>query len=167
MKHLKSVIPVIGSLLLVLSSACKNDASRPDANGSLEEPLLEEVAPSKNADDQVDPQDRALDDLIRVAVPQAGATLSSPQEIRGSARGNWFFEGDFAVYLLDENGQEIAVAIAIAQGEWMTTEWVEFEATMEFEVQQTGSGTLVFEKSNPSDNRELDRELRLPVTFGP
>lgn len=167
MKHFRLVFPVIGFIFLGLLGACKNDANRTDENSPLEDSRLEEVAPDTRTDNYVAPQDRTLEDLIEVTVPEPGAEIASPQAISGRARGNWFFEGDFAVYLLDENGEEIAVAIAMAQGEWMTTEWVDFEATLEFDVQQAGSGTLVFEKSNPSDKRELDRELRFPVTFTP
>lgn len=77
----------------------------------------------------------------------------------------WYFEGDFPIYLVSEEGEELAVAIAVGEGNWMTTDWVEFNATLEFEVQEPGEGYLIFEKSNPSDKRELDRELRIPVSF--
>lgn len=103
-------------------------------------------------------------DLIQVNLEQ-NQEISSPLEITGKARGNWFFEGDFPIRLFDSNNQEIAVAIATAQGEWMTQDFVDFKATLEFEIPETKTGELVFIKDNPSDNRELDDELKIPVKF--
>lgn len=57
------------------------------------------------------------------------------------------------------------MAIAQAQGEWMTSEFVPFKAKLEFQAPQTETGVLVFIKDNPSGIRELDNELRVPVHF--
>ena len=103
-------------------------------------------------------------DLIKVFSPRAEAVISSPLEVTGEARGTWYFEASFPVYLYDANGQELAVTPAQAQGEWMTTEFVPFRATMEFET-NAKEGFLVFQKDNPSDLRELDDEFRIPVRF--
>lgn len=90
---------------------------------------------------------------------------TSPLVVKGRARGNWYFEASFPIRLLDGNGKEIAVGIAQAQGEWMTTEYVRFEATLVFEAPETDTGTLVLEKDNPSGLPENADEFRIPVRF--
>lgn len=102
--------------------------------------------------------------LIQVDSPLPNALIQSPFEITGEARGNWYFEADFPIRLFDDQKNEIAVAIGTAQGEWMTREFVPFRATLEFET-TAKKGVLVFQKNNPSDLRENDDELRIPVRF--
>lgn len=160
-----SRIPIILVVLLLFTGlSCKNNSP------SDSEPRTTEIDHSQeNGRQEIQPeekpQERLLSDLIQVETPQEGDKINFPLHIRGQARGMWFFEGDFPVYLISEEGEELAVAIAVAQGDWMTSQWVPFTATLEYEPQQGGEGYLIFEKSNPSDNRELDRELRIPVSF--
>jgi spore germination protein GerM len=51
--------------------------------------------------------------------------------------------------------------------EWMTEEYVPFEATLSFNPPQTETGTLILSKDNPSGLPEHDDELRIPVRFAP
>ncbi|OGY43060.1 MAG: hypothetical protein A2729_03785 [Candidatus Buchananbacteria bacterium RIFCSPHIGHO2_01_FULL_39_14] len=104
-------------------------------------------------------------DLIRITNPRPNQTITSPLTITGEARGNWFFEASFPIKLLDENGQQIAIAVAQAKGEWLTTEFVPFEATLEFSAQNSRKGKLVLEKDNPSGLPENDDQLIMPVVF--
>ena len=103
--------------------------------------------------------------LIQITKPRPNETIQSPLEIKGEARGYWFFEADFPVKLLDENGELIAGGIAQAQGEWMTEDFVPFEAALEFGVPETNKGLLILEKDNPSGLPENADELRVPVRF--
>ena len=106
-------------------------------------------------------------ELVRLTTPAPGDTVTSPLALRGEARGTWYFEASFPVRLLDADGREIAQTYATAQGEWMTTEFVPFISTVTFVSPPVGSaGTLVLVKDNPSDQRELDDERRIPVVFG-
>ena len=50
---------------------------------------------------QVWPQGNCKSDRIILDSPLPGAVLRSPLTIRGRAKGNWFFEGDFPLLLLD------------------------------------------------------------------
>ena len=104
-------------------------------------------------------------DLIIINSPRPNQVVSSPLLIEGRARGFWFFEGDFPVYLLDKNNNRLGVAIAQAQGEWMTEEFVPFEAKLEFSKPETNWGTLILKKDNPSDLSENDDELQVPIIF--
>lgn len=102
---------------------------------------------------------------IMVESPKPNEVISSPLIITGEARGSWFFEANFPVKILDGNGEEIAVHYAEALDEWMTEDFVPFRAEIEFENPETDTGSLVLEKNNPSDLRDYDDELVIPVSF--
>ncbi len=103
--------------------------------------------------------------LIIVAEPRAGALITSPLTISGSARGYWYFEASFPIRLLDGNGKLLAIKPAQAQDEWMTEEFVPFSLILEFEKPETQTGTLILEKDNPSGLPEHADELAIPIRF--
>jgi len=105
------------------------------------------------------------EDLIRVRIPKANQLIKSPLIIKGEARGVWYFEASFPIKLIDEVGNEVGHAIAQAQSDWMTEDFVPFEARLEFSNPTTKKGTLIFKKDNPSGLPEKDDELRVPVRF--
>ncbi len=108
----------------------------------------------------------AGNDLIEVYNPLMGGTISSPLVITGEARGNWYFEADFPIVLVDWDGLIIAEAIAQAQDDWMTEDFVPFRATIEFEQPEFGDrGTLILRKDNPSGLPENDDALEIPIFF--
>lgn len=114
-------------------------------------------------------------DLVEILspLPNGVITLSSPMtnlEVKGRARGTWFFEASFPVKLLNTEGDTIATGIAQADGEWMTTEFVAFTATLSFSstIDQTGViGALVLQKDNPSGEPEQEDAFIVPVQFAP
>jgi len=106
-------------------------------------------------------------DIIKVFSPTSGALITSPMSVTGEARGNWYFEASFPVRLYDANGKELAVIPAQAEGEWMTTNYVPFSVTLNFETPTTPTGTLVLEKDNPSGLPEFDDKVSIPVRFSP
>jgi hypothetical protein len=67
------------------------------------------------------------EDVILVTKPSAGASVSSPVEIEGQARGFWFFEASFPIEIQDKNGQVLGTGIAQAQSDWMTENFVPFK----------------------------------------
>jgi len=105
-------------------------------------------------------------DLIFLDSPRPNQTIKSPLAIKGQARGFWFFEADFPVVLTDWDGLIIGEGIAVAQGEWMTEEFVPFTAEIKFEVPEyKNNGTLILQKDNPSGSPENDDALEIPVFF--
>ncbi len=104
--------------------------------------------------------------LIHATIPKPNDIIKSPLVMSGEARGTWFFEASFPVRLLDGDGKEIVRTIAQAQGEWMTENFVPFDARLEFKPPITNTGTLVLERDNPSGLPENDRRLTIPVRFG-
>ena len=106
-----------------------------------------------------------VSELIKVEEPISEELVTSPLMIKGEARGYWFFEASFPVKIYDANGIELGMAVAQAEGEWMTEEFVKFNAILKFEKPSTETGMLVFKKDNPSDLPENDAELKIPVRF--
>lgn len=109
--------------------------------------------------------DNDKSDLIKVDMPLPNDNIKSPLLISGVARGTWFFEGSFPVKLFDDDNNEIVSGIAQAEGEWMTTEFVPFKAELKFEKPSVKTGKLILKKDNPSDFRQLDDEIVIPVKF--
>ena len=104
-------------------------------------------------------------DIIRINTPRPNQIINSPFVIEGEARGNWFFEGDFPIKLLDANNNVIKISFAQALDEWMVEDFVPFKAEIEFTTPITNKGTLILEKDNPSGLPEYADELRVPIKF--
>lgn len=107
----------------------------------------------------------AIPDLIEVRTPLPDAIVRSPLTVEGRARGTWFFEASFPVYLIDANEDTVAVIPAQAEGEWMTPSFVPFTVTLTFTPPASETGTLILSKDNPSGLPEHAAELRVPVRF--
>lgn len=150
--------------------------------------LRKNIEPGTQAGDQLPPKELVNTNTANQEVNQpsqnsnividnlkAGDEISSPLEITGKAR-TWYFEGSFPINILDEKRNVIALGIAQAQGDWMTSEFVPFKATITFAPQATQegmaaatekSGIVVLSKDNPSDLRKFDESVEIPVIFKP
>lgn len=103
---------------------------------------------------------------VVVFSPQLNEVITSPLVIEGKARGFWFFEADFPIVLVNWDGLIIAEAIAKAQTDWMTEDFVEFKAVIDFKKPDYGkNGTLIFQKDNPSGLPENDAAFEVPILF--
>ena len=105
------------------------------------------------------------EELIVIQTPNAFEKIYPPVIIKGKARGIWFFEASFPVFVVDGNGKESAVMPAQAKTNWMTTDFVDFELTLNFQAPTTQKGHLIFKKDNPSGLPEHDNELKMPIVF--
>lgn len=105
-------------------------------------------------------------DLISVSYPVTNTKITSPLVVTGRARGNWFFEANFPVVLTNWDGLIIAEGIATADGDWMTTDFVPFTATLNFTKPDYGdNGFLILQKDNPSGLSEFDDALEIQIKF--
>jgi hypothetical protein len=105
-------------------------------------------------------------DSIHVDAPAIAEDITSPVTVRGSARGNWFFEASFPVTLVDWDGKIIAEGQAKAKSDWMTTDFVPFEATLIFTKPSYGTrGAIIFKKDNPSGLPQNDASFEMTVYF--
>lgn len=105
-------------------------------------------------------------DEITIVSPRPNQTVVNPLAITGQARGTWYFEGEFSAQLLDEDGASLGSVPVLAQGEWMTEDFVPFAATLMFDPPSTAKGELVIQNSNPSGLPENEKIIRIPVVFG-
>jgi len=109
------------------------------------------------------------DDLISVDTPLSNHIVTSPLVVSGKARGNWYFEGSFPVTLVDSSGAVIASGSAQAQGEWMTTDYVPFTATLTFTPSSAGeslkSGKVILSKANASGDPQFDNSVTIQVQW--
>ncbi len=105
-------------------------------------------------------------DLVMLTSPTAGEYISSPVVIEGKARGNWFFEASFPVFVVDWDGLIIGQGIAQAEGEWMTTDYVPFRAEISFTKSVVkNNGWIILKKDNPSGLPEHDDAFEVPIFF--
>ena len=132
-------------------------------------------APTDSTISQDIPEDVALNieeksDLIKVSAPLPTSVISSPLELRGEARGIWYFEATFPIVIVDWDGRIIGKGYVSALSDWMTEEFVPFEGVVEFEKPEiigefAKRGAIIFQKSNPSGLPENDDALEIPVFF--
>ena len=90
--------------------------------------------------------------------------VSNPIKILGKARGNWYFEASFPIQLVDTDGNILATTVATAQGDWMTTDFVNFIAEINYtKATNTKRVLIVLSKDNPSGNPDFDQSIFIPV----
>ena len=141
------------------------DSEKQDAADSKSETVDKDDIEVDISADEEDNERGALSDQIIVAGPIPDQLITSPLIIEGEARGTWFFEATFPVSLLDSNGKVLTLHYAITEEEWMTEDFISFTARIEFDDPETATGFLVLDKNNPSDLREQDAQLTVPVRF--
>lgn len=107
----------------------------------------------------------ASSDLIMAEDPEAGTVVGKAFSVSGSARGYWYFEASFPVEVLDRSGNVIATAVAEAQSDWMTEEWVPFMADLKVPDSYIGPATIILRKDNPSGLPEHEASLSYPVVI--
>jgi len=102
---------------------------------------------------------------VNVIQPVPNAVVTSPLRVQGEARGNWYFEANLPISIHDAMGKQIAVIGAQALGEWMTTDFVPFDAIIPFVAPATDTGFLKVSKDNPSGLPEHDKSIMIPIRF--
>lgn len=103
--------------------------------------------------------------LIKIDNPRPNQLINNPLFINGKARGFWFFEADFPIKLFDDNNFLLGVSQSQALNDWMTEDFVPFEATLSFAEPSTQKGKLILEKNNPSGLLKNFDQLIIPVYF--
>lgn len=161
--HMNKTIVIVFACLIVLGGCLYGAVlfSAPKA------PALPTSEPEE--DISVNGTQEYYTDMITLDSPLPYATVNNPLLITGQARGSWFFEASFPVYLLDSHGNMLGQGVAQAQDDWMTNDFVPFETTITFtaDPQIAGdAGTLILQKDNPSGLHEDSEAVRVPVIIG-
>jgi len=154
----------IAGSCIIINQPGGQDGQQTEDGGGIDEGQQDQAG-AGTADNENDASADDLSGLIIVDFPSPGQVIASPLDIRGQARGTWFFEASFPVRLLDAEGNTIAEHYAMTDEEWMTEEFISFYSRLEFVAPDTDTGTLLLIKDNPSDIREYDAQLEIPVRF--
>lgn len=108
--------------------------------------------------------DNATADMIVVDTPQPGGVTGKEFVVVGKARGGWFFEASFPIEILGADGNVIGGTYATAEGDWMTSEFVNFKSEMiDLPSAYRGPATLVLHKQNASGLPENEASISIPI----
>jgi hypothetical protein len=104
-------------------------------------------------------------DLVSFSV-KPGDIVSGVFNFEGVVKGAYFFEGNIGINILDANKKVLKQGYAMSTTDWMTTEAVSFSGSIDLTGLPSGSGFIEIAKDNPSDMRELDKFIYIPVVIG-
>ena len=113
----------------------------------------------------VEPVENKSDKII-LDTPKLNEKVNSPIKISGKARGAWFFEASFPVFVVDWDGRIIGQGIAEAKNDWMTEDFVPFEANISYVLDPdiySKKGAIILKKDNPSGLSENDDALEIQI----
>jgi len=112
------------------------------------------------------PAEKDVEDAeIIISTVAPGDTVTSPVAVKGKALGTWFFEGTLPVQMEDSKGDLIGMAPAHALDDWMTEDYVRFEADLTFKPAGDTSGTIIIKNDNPSGMKEHEKVHKIKVKF--
>jgi len=163
---MRKILPYILLIILLISAMLL--AYKNGGEGSLAEKGLEKkgvIMKDFPLSDDQKAKNKTTSEFISVTEPLPGAVIVSPLVINGQARGAWYFEAVFPVELVDMQGNLVTSTQATAIGDWMTDDFVKFEATLNFQPGPAKKGKLILRKDNPSGEKILDDYLEIAVTY--
>ena len=159
---MKKLIPILTLTLLLTGCNLNINIGQPPAEiEETNEVVIEEEVEIEEVIEEPTPADELI-----LEEPKPDSLITSPLNIRGKVRGGWFFEGEIRVSLSDIEGNVIKDWYATAHGDWMHNDFVEFSSELTFEKPESvKKGVLKIMNNNPSDFRELDKVVEIPVVF--
>lgn len=108
----------------------------------------------------------SVDMRVDIQTPLPNSEVTSPIIVSGKAKGNWFFEANAGLAVLDANKQPITIGNVMATSDWMTTEYVSFTGKITYPASYKGqSGYIQFSNDNPSGLPENSKTFLVPVLF--
>ncbi len=169
MKHLVYVILAVGMVLMLTYILMHDEAAAPEVQPTTEVSTeISDTTETPTVPDDIATHIASKADKIVLTTPAPYERISSPVTITGKARGPWCFEASFPVTVVNWDGLIIGEGIATADGDWMTTEFVPFTATVTFTADPdaySDRGAIILQRDNPSGLPENDDALEVPVIF--
>ncbi len=104
------------------------------------------------------------DDLISFSI-WPNTKVHGIVSYRGVIKGGYFFEANIGIAIFDINKKILKQSNAVATTDWMTAGPVSFEGNIDFSGLPKGSAYFVIQKDNPSDMRELDKSVLIPIVI--
>lgn len=103
---------------------------------------------------------------ITVDTPKPGQSVRLPFTVSGKVPGNWTFEANFPIELIDKDGNSLVTMPVQVEGDWMTTDLVPFSVTFDaIESDYRGNITMVLRKDNPSGLPENDDAVSIDLVI--
>ncbi|MCF7795226.1 Gmad2 immunoglobulin-like domain-containing protein [Patescibacteria group bacterium] len=139
-----------------------NNVNNEDVNEDISEDMNEDnVENEDNIENEINYEN---DEGLSLENPEKNELVTSPISVRGEATGPWYFEANFGVKLVNrENGKIIDQSYAMALGDWMSEGKVEFDASLNFSVDEETEALLILESANPSGLEENQMTYTVPV----
>lgn len=101
---------------------------------------------------------------ISITSPKPGSIISQRVTIVGKAKGSWFNEGRFPVFVLDEEDKEVGSGSAIAQVDiFSSEEYIPFAATISLDPDKSSPGSIKFVQDSPSGLTGNEFTYQIPV----
>ncbi len=104
--------------------------------------------------------------IVKASIaPHQVLTFAPTLMFTGNIPAGWAFEGTFPVQVTDANGHEVARGQATVPN-WMSPTGAWYSVTVTgMNKPDTATGFIVIKNDNPSDLRENDDQVRIPVKF--
>lgn len=168
--------------VMMVITGCDIEISPVNRNYGTNETITDKTAANINAVNQNTNNSTAPTEIINInaepetyldikltspAASETAGEFKLPFIIKGEAKGTWFFEAEFPIYIVDGKGTKVATAIGRATEDWMTTDYIGFEAAVNeiTTVPATETGEIVLNKANPSGLPANAAEFRAPIKF--
>ncbi len=92
--------------------------------------------------------------------PLAGTVIVSPQTVKGTIPGGWYYGEEYPITLQTDEGEVLAELFATGFEEWDSEQSIPFEVSLVFENPTATSGVLTI-----GDDNEDGGKLVIPVQF--
>ncbi len=102
------------------------------------------------------------DDLISFSI-WPNTKVHGILSYRGVIKGGYFFEANILINILDLNKKVLKRSNGITKSDWMTAKPIPFEGNIDFTNLPKGPAYFEIKNDNPSDNRELDKSILIPI----
>ena len=104
------------------------------------------------------------DDLIFFSIA-SGLTVSGKIDANGMIKGNYFFEGNLPISILDANKNALRITNGTATTDWMTIEPVSFKTNLDFTGLPSGPAYIQIRNDNASGLPENDKFILIPIVI--
>lgn len=104
-------------------------------------------------------------DRIVVDTPLPGGTVGNTFTVSGKARGGWYFEASFPLSVVSSANAQLVEMPVQATGDWMTSEFVPFTASVSVPASYKGPATLILHNDNASGLPENDASISIPIVI--
>lgn len=102
------------------------------------------------------------DDLVSFSI-MPNTKVHGVVTYRGMVKGGYFFEANILINVLDSNKNVLLKSNAMAKGDWMTINPVEFEGNIDFSNLAPGKAYIEIHNDNASGLPENDKSILIPI----